>query len=156
MPFQEEEAHKAIREKLGGFGLKEQKIEELLKNHDEQYLWANIGIVEEQVKKGKVSNVVAYLLKAFQDDYRQAETEFEKQQEEKEKAKIELRVKAAVEEQKARDKREELRKQYDAELDKQIEQLLSSLSEEEVSSLKEQFTNAKGSNLLVKKLIESK
>lgn len=156
MPFQEEEAHQAIREKLGGFGLKEEKIEELLENHDEQYLWANIGIVEEQVKKGKVSNVVAYLLKAFQDDYRQAETEFEKQQEEKEKAKIELRVKAAVEEQKANDKKEELRKQYDAELNKQIEQLLSSLSEEEISSLKEQFTNAKGSNLLVKKLIESK
>lgn len=154
--LEEEEKHNAIREKLSVLGVKEDKIEELLQNHDEQYLRANISIVEDQAKKGKVSNLTAYLLKAFQDDYRPVETEFEKKQKEEEKEKIELRVKAAVEDQKTKEKERELRKQYEAELNEQITQLLDSLSPDKISNLKEQFIASKGSNLLVKKLIESK
>lgn len=52
----------------------------MLDHHDEQYIRANITIVEEQAKKGTIKNITAYLLKAFEDDYRSQETEFSKQQ----------------------------------------------------------------------------
>lgn len=74
------EAQEEIRKKLISYGLKEKKIEALLSNHNEQYLWANIAIVEEQAAKGNIKDITAYLLKAFSDDYRAAETEFAKQQ----------------------------------------------------------------------------
>jgi plasmid replication initiation protein len=44
-------ASQSIREKLHEFGVNDKKTEALLKKHDEQYLWANIAIVEEQLKK---------------------------------------------------------------------------------------------------------
>ena len=72
-PWDLEEKSTAILNKLLWFWIKKVKAEELIKNHDEQYLRANIGIVEEQANKWKISNLPAYLLKAFQDDYRPAE-----------------------------------------------------------------------------------
>jgi len=67
-----------IKKKLQYFGLKEKKINELLKVHDQQYLQANIEVVEQEAKKGSIKKLSAYLLKAFQDDYRPQESEFAK------------------------------------------------------------------------------
>jgi len=44
------EQHDEIISKLESFGIKKEKANQLLQRHDEQYLWANIGIVEEQMK----------------------------------------------------------------------------------------------------------
>ena len=46
-----------VHEKLSQFGLKEVKIQELVEKHDEEYLRANIAIVEEGVRKGNIVNV---------------------------------------------------------------------------------------------------
>jgi len=42
---------KEIGKKLAHFGLKKKKIKELLKKHDEQYLQANIEVVEKESEK---------------------------------------------------------------------------------------------------------
>lgn len=86
------------------------KIQNLLKKHDEQYLLANISIVEEQVKKGNVSNVVGYLLKAFQDDFSHAKSEQLKRESEKiehqemEQKKVEAKIFEEKEQRRAFDK----------------------------------------------------
>lgn len=51
------DSNQEIIEKLQALGLKMKQAEELLEKHDEQYLWANIAIVEEQFSKGKIKNV---------------------------------------------------------------------------------------------------
>lgn len=45
------EQHDKIKDKLNTYGIKDDKIETLLNKHDEEYLWANIRIVEEQINK---------------------------------------------------------------------------------------------------------
>jgi len=152
VPFQEEETHYAIRAKLERLGLKKPKIDELLTNHDEQYLRANIAIVEEKVKKGKIANITAYLLKAFHDDYRPIETEYDREK----KAAEEVKQKQFLEEQQEQLKKEGLRVQYEEDLSDQISHLLESLSSEEITSLKDQFVVQKGDNPLMKKFFESK
>lgn len=73
------EGQAALEKKLARFGIAKKKIQYLLTHHDEQYIRANITIVEEQAKKGNIENITAYLLKAFENDYRPNETEFSKQ-----------------------------------------------------------------------------
>lgn len=60
----------SIKEKLKFYGVNNDSIEELIGKHDEQYLLANLKIVEEQLQKGEIQNVTGYLLKAFQTDFR--------------------------------------------------------------------------------------
>lgn len=72
------ETHNEIRKKLDAMDVTKTKIEELIQHHDEQYLWANIAVVEQQTTSGKIKNLAAYLLKAFQNDYRTTETEYSK------------------------------------------------------------------------------
>ena len=60
----------SIKEKLKFYGVNNDSIEELIVKHDEQYLLANLKIVEEQLQKGEIQNVTGYLLKAFQTDFR--------------------------------------------------------------------------------------
>ena len=45
------ETKQEVLDKLLSLGLKKETASKLLKKHDEQYLWANISIVEEQAKK---------------------------------------------------------------------------------------------------------
>lgn len=109
VPFQEEETHFAIRAKLETLGSKSQRFYELLTNHDEQYLRANIAIVEEKVKKGKIANITAYLLKAFHDDYRPIETEYDREK----KAAEEAKQKQFLEEQQEHHEKEKLKAEYE-------------------------------------------
>ena len=135
VPFQEEETHNAIMEKLQGFGIKKKKAGELLANHDEQYLWANIAIVEEQVKKGKVSNMTAYLLKAFQDDYRPIETELDKQKQVEEAAKQQRKAEAK----KAEEYQARLKNQFEQEKEQLLQELLAQFPEEKTQQLQSEF-----------------
>lgn len=107
----------------------------MIKNHDEQYLQANIAIVEEQAAKGKINNIAAYLLKSFQDDYRQEETEYSKQQK-KSKAEIE---KAKVEQTAAEQAREERRKQFLEERKTKLNAVKEKLTDIEIIELKAEF-----------------
>jgi plasmid replication initiation protein len=74
------EGQEELKSKLAHFGVNSEQIQYLLDHHDEQYIWANISVVEEQAKKGTVKNITAYLLKAFEKDYRPQETEYDRQQ----------------------------------------------------------------------------
>ena len=74
------EGQEELKKKLAKFGIDTEQIQYLLEHHDEQYIRANITVVEEQAKKGDIKNITAYLLKAFEKDYRQQETEYDKQQ----------------------------------------------------------------------------
>lgn len=67
-----------IKKQLLNFKVKEEKVNELLQKHDEQYLRANIEIVKEQMKKWKVKNPTGYLLKAFDNAYSESQIESEK------------------------------------------------------------------------------
>jgi hypothetical protein len=54
---------------------------ELIEKHDEDYILANIRVVEEELQEWKViRNIPAYLMKAFQVDFRPLETEHSKLQ----------------------------------------------------------------------------
>lgn len=109
-----------IKGKLATMGISEKKTQKLLDNHDEQYLRANIRVVEEQAQKGKISNITAYLLKAFEDDYRTPETEYSKQQKLLDEEKNELQ------EQKAREKAslEKLEQEFQEERNMAYEQFI--------------------------------
>jgi plasmid replication initiation protein len=69
----------AVQEQLLFFGLSKEQAEDLVQKHDTGYLEANIEIVREQVAKGEVQNVRAYLLKALQVDFREQANEHTKQ-----------------------------------------------------------------------------
>lgn len=129
------EAQAEIRKKLNGFGISKDKIEQLISHHDEQYLWANIAIVEGQAKKGKIQNISAYLLKAFKDDYRNTETEYTKQQ----KILSESKAKQQKEEQAAEQRREELEKHLYEEKNAKIEVILNNMTDSEKAALQAEF-----------------
>lgn len=85
----------AVAKKLAAFGIQNHQIDTLLKTHDLQYLLANIAIVEKRLSDGKqIKNVPAYLMAAFENDYRPLETEYTKAQ--KAKAKEEQAHQAKV------------------------------------------------------------
>jgi hypothetical protein len=97
------------------------QIEELLKKHDEQYLLANLEIVDEKIKKGEIQNIPAYLLKAFQNDFRPAENEYTKEQ--KEKVLTEQQAKLA--EIKAQQEQERLKIEFWQLRQQEVEKVLS-------------------------------
>ncbi len=106
-----------------------------MKERDEDYLRANIKIVEDQFKKGKINNVTAYLLKAFQDDYSIQETEMSKLEKEKEELKkIEIESK-----EKEESLREEKRQAFEQWKNEQIEIRLGKLDRGVHDQLKEEF-----------------
>ncbi len=119
----EEDVHGLIRERLLKYGIKESQIEELLKRHDEQYLLVNLEIVEEKIKKGEIQNIPAYLLKAFQSDFRMAETQYTKEQ--KEKALQQQQIKE--DKRKAKQQQQQTKEEFRALRQSEIEQVLSGL-----------------------------
>ena len=147
-----EEKQDTIRQKLISLGVKPKKIEYLLNHHDEQYLQANITIVEEQAKKGNIKDITAYLLKAFSDDFRPIETEhdrltkqktIEKEAENKEKEK----KKAAL---------KELKQEYYTEKKEKITQVLQDLSDNELQNQKQAFIDSMMVNDTMRNLYTSK
>lgn len=150
--MEEHNAGQSIKEKLHAFGLNDKKIEGLLKKHDEQYLWANIGIVEEQLKKGKITNTTGYLLKSFENDFRPLETEYD-QSRRQESAEKES-------EDQARKEREEhhqyLLQAFEQRKQERINARAALLSQDELDHLKEEFIQNTLSNEIFKRLYQTK
>ena len=142
----------AIEQKLKAFWIREKRVKAILKEHDEQYLRANIAIVEEQVKKGKVRNPTAYLLKAFQDDYSTPETEYTKQlKEESAQKKMEKE-----EAEKATKEEKEKRQAFNKMKAILVKNRLKKLEHFEVEKLNEAFLEKTKSNPLLCKLLDAK
>jgi len=151
-PWALEEKSTAILNKLLWFWIKKVKAEELIKNHDEQYLRANIGIVEEQAKKWKISNLPAYLLKAFQDDYRPIETELDRAK------KVEEANKALAKKEKQSIQAEidKIKIQFNKEKEELMEKTLANTSSDDLQKLQDEFIAWKASSPLIQKLIEAR
>ncbi len=134
-------------------GIKDAKAKELLKNHNEEYILANIRVVEEELKRGKkIRNVPAYLMKAFEVDFRPAETELQKLLTKKKKQ-SKLEEKAAEE---WAAKRKALLKKFEKQKAEAVAKVLGDLSNTETTSLKAEFLEDIEKNPLLKKVLEAK
>lgn len=145
-------ASQSIREKLLEFGVNDKKIEELLKKHDEQYLRANIAIVEEQLKKGKITNTTGYLLKSFESDFRATETEFD-QRKKKEKAERE-KENAGIKE--SENQRQQLLESFERRKQDRAKSKIAQLSDTEITDYKNEFIQVTISNEMFKRIYEAK
>ena len=146
------DTHSQIIEKLISLGVKRTRASQLLEKHDEQYLRANISIVEEQVRKGKIKNVTAYLLKAFEHDFRPTVTELDQLRAEKETAERERQTK--IEEKRRAE--EEQKKSFEAERRKNLEEVISGLSAEELDQLREEFSDSLSQTPVMEKILKTK
>jgi Initiator Replication protein len=125
-----------ILHKLNAMGIKDALAKELLEKHDEDYILANIRVVEEELKNGKeIRNIPAYLMKAFTVDFRHIETEFEKAQKGKKQEKL-LEIKQAEE---WEVKKSELAKQFEHQKMEAVADVLNKLSDEETAQMKAEF-----------------
>lgn len=142
-----------ILSKLQGYGIQEKLAHELIQKHDEDYILANIRVVEEDLQSGKdIRNIPGYLLKAFEVDYRPVETEFDKkkkaQKQEKEAQNRGLALKKM--------KDQEFLKEFERNKLQQIQSLLKTLNEETLKELKEEFLSGIKSNPIFSRILESK
>lgn len=127
-------------------------IAELLKKHDEDYILANIRVVEEEIEKGKeIHSIPAYLMKAFEVDFR-PEKQLRKVREEEEKRKKEQEE--VLQHRQVEEKN--LHNQYEQEKNIALETLLKELNEESLKTLKEEFITTVNNNALFSKILESK
>ena len=142
----------AIEEKLKGFWINSKTIQTLLEERDEEYLLANIAIMEEKLKEGKISNPAGYLMKAFEDDYRPKETQYSKQQQ------VEELAKKAQEAQEQQIKEEEKLKQDHFTSWKQslVTERLEQLGTSEKENYKNEFIESMVANPLFSKMLDSK
>lgn len=150
IPTGQETINTEIVTKLKRFGVKEATAKEILEKHDEDYILANIRVVEEALQAGKkIRNLTAYLLKAFEVDFRPAETGFEKERAQ-EKA---IRLQAIAhheQEQQAQIKA------LETERNTQVDEILAMLDGETLSILKAEYLATANENPLFKKLLASK
>ncbi len=134
-------------------GISASKAKELMGKHDEDYILANIRVIEEELKNGKeIRNVPAYLMKAFEVDFRPVETEFDKIQNRKKEGK-------ALAEQQAGEwetLRKELLKQFDRQKMQAVAHVLDNLDDAETATLKSEFLVEIDKSPLLKKVLESK
>jgi plasmid replication initiation protein len=147
-----DDTQEVIWQKLKEFGIKEKQIKELLQKHDEQYLRANIAVVEEHAKTKDISNITGYLLKAISDDFRPRISAFKHQQKEKKNGKIE-------ESQEEIEKKALLlktKRNFEEQRSVALEKVLAEKNEAEITSLKDQFIAEKSHSSIMKSLIENK
>ncbi|MDX2133590.1 MAG: hypothetical protein SFV52_02325 [Saprospiraceae bacterium] len=124
-----------------------------LQKHDEDYILANIRVIEEELKNGKeIRNIPAYLMKAFEVDFRPIETEFDKIQQKKKENKA-LAEKQAGEWETLK---KELLKQFDREKTQAVADVLDKLDDAETATLKSEFLLEIDKSPLLKKVLESK
>jgi len=117
-----ESTNEEILQKLNAMGISASKAKELLAKHDEDYILANIRVIEEELKNGKeIRNIPAYLMKAFEVDFRPVETEFDKIQ----KTKKEGRALAIQQAEEWELQKKELLKQFDRQKTKAVAEILS-------------------------------
>jgi hypothetical protein len=134
-------------------GISASKAKELIGKHDEDYILANIRVIEEELKNGKeIRNVPAYLMKAFEVDFRPVETEFDKIQHKKKESKA-LAEKQAGEWESLRN---ELLKQFDRQKTQAVADVLDKLDDTETATLKSEFLLEIDKSPLLKKVLESK
>lgn len=124
-----EEINSEITQKLKDFGIKDSQIKQVLKKHDDDYIWANIVVIEEQLNKGKeIRNIPAYLMKAFEVDFRPTEPKIIAKQKllraEEGKEKLKLAV---------------LKANYTQERNAKLKAVISKFSKEKLSDLREEF-----------------
>ena len=149
----EEKMNEEIMQKLHAMGIRDATAKELLEKHDEDYILANIRFVEGELASGKeIRNVPAYLMKAFEVDFRPIETEHDRVKSERKQSK------QAVEQQETahEKKRIELLKQFERQKVAAVENLLKSLDGEVLNALKEEFLTTVQTNPLFKKMLETK
>lgn len=146
------EKQSKIRESLSKFGVKEEKIKHLLDHHDEQYLRANIKIVEEKVKTGKIRNVTAYLLKAFADDFRPLETEYDRNL----KARVIANNKITKEKAKKDKEQQQLKNEFYNNRKLKLEELLNTFPKTKLEEEKNEFITEFTSSEVMMKLYKSK
>lgn len=148
-----ESTNEEILQKLNAMGISASKAKELMGKHDEDYILANIRVIEEELKNGKeIRNVPAYLMKAFEVDFRPVETEFDKIQHKKKEGKA-LAEKQAGEWETLR---KELLKQFDRQKTQAVADVLDKLDDAETATLKAEFLAEIDKSPLLKKVLESK
>ena len=139
--------YKTISERLSYYGVKQNKIDELIAKHDEQYLLANLEIVEEQISKWEIKNTTGYLLKAFQTDFRATETEHIKNKKSEARAKAESKLKQEQEQ----NEQESLKQAQTEQRKKLIESFIVSLPPDEFQKLKNDFIQENQNNAMFQK-----
>ena len=148
-----ESTNEEILQKLNAMGISASKAKELMGKHDEDYILANIRVIEEELKNGKeIRNIPAYLMKAFEVDFRPVETEFDKIQHKKKENK-------ALSEKQAREwetLKKELIKQFDRKKTQDVADVLDKLDDAETATLKSEFLLEIDKSPLLKKVLESK
>lgn len=142
-----------IISKLKGLGIREATARELLEKHDEDYVLANIRIVEEELAGGKtIRNVPAYLMKAFEVDFRPLETEQDRIKKLKTEEKFQASKRAALEQ----EQRKGLLKRFEQEKMQAVSTVLNDLKPAEIKALKAEFLTGIQANPLFKKMLDSK
>lgn len=148
-----ESTNEEILQKLNAMGISASKAKELIGKHDEDYILANIRVIEEELKNGKeIRNVPAYLMKAFEVDFRPVETEFDKIQHKKKENKALAEKQAGEWETLKR----ELLKQFDRKKTQAVADVLDKLDDDETATLKSEFLLEIDKSPLLKKVLESK
>lgn len=145
-----EHINQEIVNKLKRFWIKEIQIKELLAKHDEDYILANIVVVEQELEKGKdIRNVTAYLMKAFVVDFRPTAIEM--------KTRKQLIVEEKIIEAKSKeDEVQKLRTQYELEKKKVIQATLETEDDSAIEKLKWQFIKEVEESKFNKKIYEQK
>lgn len=124
----------ALLNRLFSFGLTEETVKDILKNHAEKYIAENLDIVEKNINAGKVADIPAYTITALKKDYRPKETPVEKEKKTKAAASKAKIVKA---------KRMEILNGLKSEYDFQrMNKAINALPENELKKLKEEFLGA--------------
>jgi len=142
-----------ISEKLAAFGFKENQINSFLKLHDEDYLLANIKIVQASIETGyKVRSARALLAHAFKMDYRPIETEHSKQQEQQEEIQAQH---TQLQEEKLQGEKT-VKAVYARERKEKVEALISELEKKKLEDLKKVFIDRIHKNNFFEKIYKSK
>lgn len=145
--------NEGIIHKLKELGIREAIAKELLEKHDEEYILANIRIVEEELASGKeIRNIPAYLMKAFEVDFRPLETEHDKIKKQKVEEKFQESKRVALEQ----EHRKWLLKRFEQQKMQAVSTILNDLKPEEVEALKEEFLIGIQANPLFKKMLDTK
>lgn len=149
----DQQINEEILHKLNSMGIRDAIAKELLEKHDEDYILANIRVVEEELANWKqIHSVPAYLMKAFQIDFRPLETEFGKLQKEQKQERL-------IEDQKAEEweaKKKELAKKFEKEKIQAVAEILDKMDEQTTREMREEFLTEIKKNPLFSKILETK
>jgi plasmid replication initiation protein len=135
------------------FWIPEGKAKEIVNSKDESYIRGNIETIKEAIQGWKVSNKTAFAIKAFTQDYRTKETEYDKAQKKKKDEKIVNEQKKQVEELKAKEdaeRYEQERKEFIIMRDGKIDEFIATKSQEDLDQLKNQFIAKNANNPFMK------